>query len=350
MSINNRFDIKGRFNYRKTAESADSVETYLYKDKSHRPSTMEMELEIQRIFDRLLIDNQLFDESEVFGMLCKYLEKYHRVLYSTLTQKVYDVSDTSTSTESATMPDKFATVMSNLDKLVNYVSDEENIQNYLREAETEHEKQVVFDACKTVIKIWDHVILAHRQYLELKRVDPGFERYMQKSIEDSRRELSRDMISQMLTLVGIFTALSFVLFGGLSSLDNLLNGLQSERLLKLLAIGCVWGIVMIDILFVFLQCVARMTGRKFEAIEAADASFIQRYPLFCWTNYIFLSMFMLMFWFYLQTKGKMETLIVTKDISITMAGGGWLVGICIIIVITFFAMRRWMKRPKDKAQ
>ena len=81
----------------------------------------------------------------------------------------------------------------------------------------------------------------------------------------------------------------FLLFGGISSLDNILSGVNKVSLLKLIVICCVWGLGLVNLIFVFLFCVSKMTKIAFASSDAPDATIFQKYPIFWWTNYIIVS-------------------------------------------------------------
>lgn len=116
---------------------------------------------------------------------------------------------------------------------------------------------------------------------------------VQEKINDEMKtsitELSRNMSEQLLTLIGIFTALAFLLFGGISSLENIFSDIQTVSLLKLVILGCIWGLCLVNLIFVFLFCVSKMTKLSFSSTENRNASIFQKYPIFWWTNYIIIS-------------------------------------------------------------
>lgn len=109
------------------------------------------------------------------------------------------------------------------------------------------EKQKLERSRKVILKMYDHVNLAKRQYNELKESDDDFEMKFRKSFQSHQVELTREMSSQLVTLVGIFTAIAFVVFGGISSLDNVFqNGIADIPLLRVMIIGIVWSLCMIN--------------------------------------------------------------------------------------------------------
>lgn len=54
---------------------------------------------------------------------------------------------------------------------------------------------------------------------------------------DAELRLSKEMNGQLISLVSIFTALSFLIFGGISSLDNIFVGAKDIPVTKLMIVG-----------------------------------------------------------------------------------------------------------------
>ena len=57
------------------------------------------------------------------------------------------------------------------------------------------------------------------------------------SIEPFKAELEKEMSAQLLTMVSIFTALAFLVFGGINSLGNIFTNHQIP-ILKLIISAC----------------------------------------------------------------------------------------------------------------
>ena len=86
-------------------------------------------------------------------------------------------------------------------------------------------------------------------------------------------------------MVSIFTALAFLVFGGVSSLGSIFSN-HELPLLKVIIIGCVWGLGLINLIFVFLFCIGKMTGIPFQSGRAPDANIFQKYPIVWWSDLI----------------------------------------------------------------
>ena len=80
-----------------------------------------------------------------------------------------------------------------------------------------------------------------------------------KDIESSRKEL----YTQLISIVSIFVAISFVMFGGMSLLNNLFDysEMTSIPLLEMICGGSLIGIIIIIAIYVFVILMLMVTGR-----------------------------------------------------------------------------------------
>ncbi len=247
-----------------------------------------MEEEIKKFFLILEKPNADFKPDIAFDNLFNYIIKYERVLYSTISNIIYARYDSSSKFDPA------GTLLSNLDKLVKYSEDDNNIflkKKYLND----DEKEVVDSTRKVILKIWDHVTLASHQYTMLKQTDEEYDEKFKKRIATYKEEMSKEMNAQMITMVSIFTALAFLIFGSISSLDGVFENLDMP-IFKVMSIGVVWGICVLNMIFVFLYCIGKMTKLNFKASERETASIFQKYPVVWWTNFVLLALLLVTSW------------------------------------------------------
>ena len=90
----------------------------------------------------------------------------------------------------------------------------------------------------------------------------------------------------------MFTALAFLIFGGISSLDNLFSEMNNLSILKLVTLGCVWGICILNLIFVFLICVSKMTHLPFGFSDKPEVSIREKYAVVWLSNLILLTLLM----------------------------------------------------------
>ncbi len=271
------------------------------KNKGKYP-TAEMTSRVEGFFELLLIDSNDFTNKEsekVFFKIYEYIKEYDRILYSPISNICYQCF---IKYEVNGQIDIFGSLVSNIEKVSGFSGTfgyKKRMEKAKRDGD-ETEVQLLKDTTKAIVKIWDHVNLAQNQYNVLSQTDDEYRKKfdklmspVQEKINDEMRtritELSRNMSEQLLTLVGIFTALAFLLFGGISSLENIFSGIQTTSLLKLVILGCIWGLCLVNLIFVFLFCVSKMTKLSFSSTENGNASIFQKYPIFWWTNYIIIT-------------------------------------------------------------
>lgn len=66
-----------------------------------------------------------------------------------------------------------------------------------------------------------YLFFQSQQYIMLKQTDEEYDEKFKARISSFKEDMSKDMNAQMITMVGIFTALAFLIFGSISSLDGI---------------------------------------------------------------------------------------------------------------------------------
>lgn len=233
---------------------------------------------ITEIFALLGKPNTIFSDEDTFNAIKDYLNKYERILYTPISNDIYARHEDQS---------YIATVISNLDKLVKYASD--------YRCQDGEDKKLVEDTKKATLKIWDHVNLANQQYVVLKQSDEEYKDKFKENFNEYKEDLTKEMNAQLLTMVSIFTALAFLIFGGISSLDDIFS-VSSIPILRLISLGLVWGLCMLNLVFVFLFCVGKMTKLNFKSNDKEDATIFQKYPIVWWCNFVLVSLFLISIW------------------------------------------------------
>lgn len=221
---------------------------------------------IQSLCDDLIAQPSKFNKEDFADKLTKYIEIYERILYTPISNFIYTCYE-------VYLPDEAEQLMHNITGNIGSVLKFVNSENYKRKVSNEKDsekKKALQDTKKYILKIYDHVNLAINQYHSLKqtddefrtkfdaqfdeafgkRFDPKFEKEFTKKMAPEKEKLTKEMNAQLITMVGIFTALAFLIFGGISSLDNLFTN-QSISIPRLMIIGSVWGLCILNLVFVF---------------------------------------------------------------------------------------------------
>ena len=194
---------------------------------------------MQHLIYLLLCSSLEFNKEKFIDELDDYIEHYDRLMYSEITSRVHKRIKDNDAGESD--------VTTNIDALCDM---------YLR-----NDKLVAEPRTQIILKICDHINLvsAQTQYSDnnVKKVETRVEIASDrlKSFKNDIETIRNSMYSQLISIVAIFVAISFVMFGGMSMMNNLLNlsNMTSVPILELFGIGAMIGIVMMLVIYMFLN-------------------------------------------------------------------------------------------------
>ena len=249
-----------------------------------------MEKEMDEICKMLSEETKSFKAEDFFARINKYVVNNERLLYTHITNYIFLLSE-----------EQFGILQSNLDSVIQYMGTMEMNGNAPENEDADAERE---RTQKTIIKIWDHVNLARKQYILFCHKDEDYEKIVDEKMEMAEAKISKEMNIQLISLVAIFTALSFLVFGGISSLDNIFSGVQEIPIIKLLIIGCIWCFCIMNLIFTFMFFVAKITKLSVRSTDDVNANIIKKYPLVWWSNYVIISVLCLGCWlFFVYTRG-----------------------------------------------
>ena len=230
----------------------------------------------------LNVSSSVFNSEDWISTLEKHQkEESFRLNYFCVTQYVFDNE----------IEGEKSGFLTNLDSAVElaqqkYIDDEESIRLY-----------------KMALKFKDHVNLAIQQKRLVNKTQKEMLKEVEGIVSPRINEMTREMTSQLVGMISIFTALSFVVFGGISSMDSLMKALQEttknqESIIPTIIVGIAWSFCMLNLLFAFMYFVIRITKLPKPVDENAQ-NVVQRYPVVFLANYILLAMFLIFgaFWF-----------------------------------------------------
>lgn len=207
----------------------------------------EMSSETEKIISYLAVSSSEYSPQKTADDLKSYISKYKRILYSDISVYIFSLNS----------EQDFSILQANLQKLIEYA---DGLNNN--------------DLMRVIIKIYDHANLATKQFLELKQSDEEYKEKFEEHMKPAKRKIERELNTQLITLVGIFTAMAFVVFGGISTLDNIFNSMKNLTILKAMIIGCVWGICMFNLIFIFMYYILKLVNHE---EELNDANIVRRH-------------------------------------------------------------------------
>lgn len=275
----------------------------------------DMGTQVDKLCELLSLTSANYDVRNAFNAIKAYTKEYDRLLYANISNFIF-----TNYTEK-----KITTIQSNLISISDYVLSKE-FENRITQTNNRNEKDLIKQSRKIVLKLYDHVNLANRQYIELKQTDEEYSSRFKENFERDKQELTKEMSSQLITLVGIFTALAFLIFGGISSLDNIFENIDKIPILKLIIICCVWSLGIVNLVYTFMFCVGKITRLGFNSNKIVK-----------WSNFVLISILVISFWFYYIDKNDMccwfDKLCNTHSVSSS------LIGIVLIVVLIFLALK-----------
>lgn len=199
-----------------------------------------------------------FIESRFRTNLNEYLSKYNRLIYSELTTYITDMYNDEM---------KITTFQSNLEKA---------LQGALK-----NDEYMLSNVTKSILKMYDHTNLAVKQnetFLtpeeKIKEVAKKQTQEIENNIIKIGQEFDKNLnekvnlaqnniYSQLISIVAIFVSISFVMFGGMTLMNNLFDykEMKTIPLFEMLACGSLIGIIMVNVVFAFMQFVLRITDK-----------------------------------------------------------------------------------------
>lgn len=248
------------------------------EDISKRDFFGNMKSAMINILDLLCFNSGDFDIGEFINLVNNYISNYERILYSTITDYIFVLE---------TKKEFFK-----IDNLTN------NIELVLDEILNSTDADYSDINVKIFIKLWDHIHLANEQLAKLGKMkdmivreykselEPTLDKTLEvlgktndnySIIDDKLRKLSKksvtiqkdlnnskkDLYSQLISIVSIFTAISFVMFGGMTLLNDLFDyrDMPSIPLVEMICGGSLIGIVTISILYLFVVLILFITNK-----------------------------------------------------------------------------------------
>lgn len=315
---------------------ADDCDDDISSQEKNRQQQM---LEDMKKICDLLSDDKEFSVERLAISIIEYSEEYKRLSYATVSSYIFADSQKNETGDNI--------MQNNIEHMLTEVLSQDfqyKINSYPRQKQKDDFTQEQIEGCiKIVYKLHDHISLAIQQVENLKFTDQKYQEKFEEKIKPviSREEqamqtkmegLAKDMTSQLVSLVGIFTAIAFIIFGSISEFNNIFSGLNDTSLLKLLMVGSVWGICLINLVYVFLFCIGKMTGLNFRSVQkSAEATVFQKYPIVWWSNLIVISILIVSTWLYFimyRTNAVVELLNLST---------WWIVGISGVIIAIIIA-------------
>lgn len=226
----------------------------------------------------------IFDKESTYTAIENYHTEYGRWSYSDISNYIFSKKD-----------DDLAVFNNNLSCLQSYahIKSLSASDSRIKAAKTiTKEIEVVID------KFWDHSNLAQRQKALLVINEVEFKRRFEEQAKPYTDNISKELSKELISLVSIFTALSFIVFGGISSLDNIFAEVGRVPIIELIIVGCIWSFCILNLVFSFVYLVSKLTKQSIRSTDKSDATLVQKYPFWVWSNFFLLFIFAIFCWLY----------------------------------------------------
>lgn len=260
-----------------TVQPNGNFHNNLYEPKEDHIAKMSKAM--YKLCKLLAEESKEFNEEVFLKEFGKYInENSNRLLYTNVTNIIFDKYEV------------IGTLQTNLEKVITYTY--ENVpEDALKRSEHERIQ-------KALMKLWDHINLAIRQYELFNQSDEHYRNIAEEKMKNVEIRLTKEMNMQLISLIALFTALSFIVFGGISSLDNIFQGVNDIPVTKLMIIGTIWCFCIMNLVFVFMFFVAKLTGLNIKSADDINANLVQKYPLIWWCNLVLISILTFSSWAY----------------------------------------------------
>ncbi|MVO74115.1 hypothetical protein GOD97_05135 [Paeniclostridium sordellii] len=111
-------------------------------------------------------------------------------------------------------------------------------------------------------------------------------------IKEDVNKVKKDVYKEIIAVVGIFTAISFGAFGGMSLLNELFTNSGKLLLNDIIILGCISGIFILTLVYIIIDYLSKLIGIKIENIDDKKCRFynFRRNHMPLYYSYVFISM------------------------------------------------------------
>lgn len=222
----------------------DNLDDFLpEEDKNSKDYLKDMESDMVNLLKLFSNDNESLSNKHICNEFEEYFKKYDRYLYSAISSYFIGMKSP-----------QFRDTC--LNRIVSFYNSDD-VQCSSNEFK------------RKILKLYDHVNLVNCQnnsfYTSRKRI----QKISQEEAEKAKEEVNssvQNINTQLISIVSIFVAISFVMFGGMSLLNNLFDyeGLTTIPIAEMICAGALIGIIMIIAVYLFVILIFKLTGMTCE--------------------------------------------------------------------------------------
>lgn len=289
-------------------------------DKEVETGYVECKQKTEELIAKLIsIENEDTGYVEIIYAYIKNNFVQNRLLYSVISSMVYSLSEYELNNLEYTC-----------ERLVSYAY---SINSYQTDDRI---------ARKVVLKLSDHINLALAQERYINRLnDDSLNNSFDKV--DSFIEKSNDietkienMNGQVISILGVFTAIAFVVFGGISSASSIFKNMNSASLPRLGVLTSIWCIAICNMVYFLLYFMSKMTGTNIKTNLRWNAPVYRRHPYIFLINSFLIAILLISAWLCVIEKATGDSwimMIVTNNKDFLLFGTLLLIALLIIFFI-----------------
>lgn len=216
---------------------------------------------LQKSLYDILIEPK-FDFNKWMIKFDEYEKRYSRFFYSSISQYILQEKDDK----------KIAQLIQNITVVTSrvFINDKERNKKLTksgipnREVNPYGRLEVSYNKYLMIFKLYDHCHLANKQRMAYKATKEDIESRIGEISGSKIRNYEKSITSQLIGLVAIFTALSFVVFGGINISTTIFKMVEKISIAKILVLLDVWFICMSNLFILFMKMIATIARRRFK--------------------------------------------------------------------------------------
>lgn len=173
----------------------------------------------------------------------------------------YDLETTGRLLEKACTIDGFQIVYSEIFRILEEAKDMSKIiSDSLLHCQQLRKNNNDIESIRILSKISEHVKLCQLEIMQMTELSKSISESNQIAIEKSSHETSRGITSQLIGVVSIFTAIAFILFGGISGLSSIneLASIGENSITTMLICFLLFGLIMLGCLCLFVYFILQI--------------------------------------------------------------------------------------------
>lgn len=210
-----------------------------------------------------LMESGNFDFKSWMLEFSNFENNHDRFLYSSISQMIITESD----------DEKILSLISRISTVVERIILDSSIKKdrNINDKDFENDKvKISKEKYALIYKLYDHCNLANTQrdaYNQTKQsikenVDASFDVKYKKEFDSKIKpemdSVQKEITSQLIGLVSMFTALSFVIFGGTQMLDSILDNIRVAAISRMICVGFLWTLCMSMLFYIFVWFICKI--------------------------------------------------------------------------------------------